>query len=180
MADATVDAWLVARDHRSLGPLTRTLWALEAQKRQAAAEVALPAPPPEAQLVSAPLTRCAGRIGWLYAEHRVVVLIDARRHCLLQQVGSRLETLLGSLAAGPRLGDALQPTLHVSVALAARAGAPLRILLQGYRHRCGDPAEPLVAAAQQQLAAPQQEHDVSYSAADTSALEESLTKNFNH
>ena len=137
MADATVDAWLVARDHRSLGPLTRTLWALEAQKRQAAAEVALPAPPPEAQLVSAPLTRCAGRIGWLYAEHRVVVLIDARRHCLLQQVGSRLETLLGSLAAGPRLGDALQPTLHVSVALAARAGAPLRILLQGYRHRCG-------------------------------------------
>ena len=105
MADATVDAWLVARDHRSLGPLTRTLWALEAQKRQAAAEVALPAPPPEAQLVSAPLTRCAGRIGWLYAEHCVVVLIDARRHCLLQQVGSRLETLLGSLAAGPRLGE---------------------------------------------------------------------------
>ena len=151
MAEATVDAWLVARDHRSLGPLTRTLWLLDAQKRQAAAEVTLPPPPPEAQLVSAPLTRCAGRIGWLYAEHRVVVLIDARRHCLLQQVGSRLQTLLGSLAAGPRLGDALQPTLHVSVALAARAGAPLRVLLQGYRHRCGDPAEPLCAAAQQQL-----------------------------
>ena len=151
MADATVDAWLVARDHRSLGPLTRTLWLLDAQKRQAAAEVTLPPPPPEAQLVSAPLASSAGRIGWLYAEHRVVVLIDARRHCLLQQVGSRLETLLGSLAAGPRLGDALQPTLHVSVALAARAGAPLRVLLQGYRHRCGDPAEPLCAAAAQQL-----------------------------
>ena len=110
-----VDAWLVARDHRSLGPLTRTLWLLDAQKRQAAAEVTLPPPPPDARLVSAPLAGCAGRIGWLYAEYRVVVLIDARRHCLLQQVGS----LVGFLVA---ISDFLQ-------ALAPRALPPTALLV---------------------------------------------------
>ena len=108
------DAWLLARDHRSLGPLTRTIWLLDAQRRQAAAEATLPPPPTEAQLVSAPLAGCVGRIGWLYAEHRVVVLIDARRHCLLQQVDSRLETLLVGvhLAVGESSVILLTPPLH--------------------------------------------------------------------
>jgi len=143
--------WLLVRDHRTLGPLDRALWLLGAQQRRAAGQP-LPPPPPDARIVSAPREEPSS-VGWLYQEHRVVVLIDARRHCLLQQVGAQLDTLLESLAAGPRL-DAVAPeptTLHVSVALAARAGAPLRVLLQGYRHRCGEPAAPLCATVREQL-----------------------------
>ena len=96
-------AYFLASDHRTLGQVARATWLLLAQQRQAAG-LALPEPPREASLLSTPPGR-PSHVGWLYSEHRVVVLIDARRHCLLQQVGARLDTLLFYTCVTPQVGN---------------------------------------------------------------------------
>ena len=136
--DSTRDdtAILMIDDHRTCGIVPRTRWEL----------FGLPAGAP-----SAPPAR------WLYRESRIVVLLDLRRGSLMWswQVHRVLECVLTSLAAGPV--GAPQPaglpplTLHITVALGAREGWPMRVLVQGYRLRCGEPVFALREEVGEQL-----------------------------
>ena len=93
---------------------------------------------------------------WLYSETRVVVLIDCRRNNLFWSpyLHATLESVLSSLAAGPDTPEAtadFRPMVHVTVALSAREGFPLRILIQGWRLLCGGPVEPLRRLLDEQI-----------------------------
>ena len=97
---------------------------------------------------------------WVYSETRVVVILDLRRDDLVwsRRAIEVLDCVLASLGAGPAgdlqlLGEQL-PSLavHVTVALSAREGWPLRVLIQGYRLRCGAPVDSLGRLVHEQLA----------------------------
>ena len=80
---------------------------------------------------------------WIYAQARCVVILDVRRSALLwsRQPHDALDCVLGALARGhSAAGGAIAVTaVHVTVAIGAREGWPLRVLVQGYHQRCGEP-----------------------------------------
>ena len=123
--------------HGTSGLLTRTRW-----------ELGLPtaASPPE----------LLGGEAWLYPEARVVVLVDLRRGSLMwsEHALRVLDCVLSSVSTGPSVGSpsAGAPTVvHVTVALGARQGWPMRVLVQGYCLRCGDSCDELRQIVHEQL-----------------------------
>ena len=94
---------------------------------------------------------------WLYKETRVVILIDLRRGSIVwsRRILDVLDCVLQSLSSGPSqelVSESAQPPMiHISVVLTAREEWPLRVLVQGYCHRCGEPFGPLRDAVHEQL-----------------------------
>ena len=93
---------------------------------------------------------------WVYSETRAVVILDLRRGDLVwsQKANHVIDFVLSSLCAGPQDGatvDGSPLLVHVTVALSAREGWPLRILVQGYRLRCGARDDGLCSLMHEQL-----------------------------
>ena len=129
---------LFVSDHSQCGLVQRTRFELTAPTQPL-----LPLPPCTRRLDTSSVGAgcpAGGTQCWLYAESRVVVLIDVRRGNLLSAewaLDSSIELLLESLASGPDIDETLCPTMHITVALASREAFPLRVLVQGWRQRCG-------------------------------------------
>ena len=111
---------------------------------------------------SAPLGT-SGAVGWVYSEYRVAVLLDVRRRVIdAPWVIAALQAVLGALARGSEAiltaSDAasrrrLRPLLHLSLVACTRGGDPMRVLIYGWRHVCGEPADALIARAIAEVAA---------------------------
>ncbi|KAL1498757.1 hypothetical protein AB1Y20_014067 [Prymnesium parvum] len=143
--------WLLVDDHAQCGLVQRTRFELSLPEQPLD-----PLPPGVRRLHPSPLgagwTDGAAPC-WLYAELRLVLLIDLRRASLLSDdwgLCAGLEQLLASLAAPPP--GAARLTTHVTVALASREAYPLRVLIQGWRHTRGEPIGALRALVLAQLA----------------------------
>ena len=133
-------SYCIVKNHERHNLITRSRWEHELHPNGA-----LPAGVPAAH---------AARPLWLYNETRAVVLIDLRRGSLFwsRQPHDVLDTVLAALAAGPPNADAAaELTVHLTVALCAREGWPLRVLVQGYRQTCGESCKPLLALVHEQL-----------------------------
>lgn len=112
---------------------------------------------------ASPLPLLDGSLGWVYHEYRVAVLVDVRWSAFqLPWVVASVERVLSALANGPAGifgasagggGEACRPALiHVSLVACARGTEPMRVLLHGWTHRCGEPADALLARARDELA----------------------------
>ena len=105
----------------------------------------------------------SGAVGWVYSEYRVAVLLDVRRRVIdAPWVIAALQAVLGALARGSEAiltaSDAasrrrLRPLLHLSLVACTRGGDPMRVLIYGWRHVCGEPADALIARAIAEVAA---------------------------
>ena len=137
MSEVSEEVARAELSHARSGLLTRTRWELG---------LATAARPPE----------LLGGDAWLYPEARVVVLVDLRRGSLVwsEHALHVLDCVLSSVGTGPSVGtpSAGAPTVvHVTVALGARQGWPLRVLVQGYCLRCGEPCDELRQLVHEQL-----------------------------
>ena len=138
----------VCASHRDVGAHERARYALALRSGSA--------PPLSSeggvtQISSATAPSSPQTLTWRYAAHRVVVLVDVRRSTRdwVDGVVGALDGVLSALTSGP-LDGAPPPTLHVSVVLGARLGAPTRVLVQGWRLRVGEPAAALRAHVRRQ------------------------------
>ena len=114
---------VVCSSHLSCSLLQRTRWELR-QRWQAGR----PPLPLGCSWLNPPATPTGGPVEWLYTEHRVVILIDARS-CDLG--AAWLEAALAHAFASLGATPPSTVLLHVSVALAARGSRPLRMVTAG-------------------------------------------------
>ena len=133
--------------HHSRGSLERTRAALSAE-----------------HLRGAMLVRLGQARGWVYSEYCVAILLDVRRtDAVAPWVLAAVERVLRVLAKGPRAvfgqgegwGEGAPEggaRLHISLVACARGTEQMRTLLHGWTISVGEPIEPLLVRAWEELA----------------------------